>query len=104
MTSSLIDKPVPVLLIEDNPGHVQQIQDMLGNEGFTVMHFGNWDEEKLYNYKALNPDSLIVISDLRLNRWVNASETEGLDLIRSHLWPVDRTTLFVVYSQYMPGK
>jgi len=104
MTSSLIHKRVPVLLIEDNPGHVEQIRGVLNDAGFTVVHFGAWDEEKLYNYKALNPDSQIVISDLRLNTRVNASETEGLDLIRAHLWPVDRTTLFVVYSQYMPGE
>ncbi|HEY0021733.1 MAG TPA: hypothetical protein VGB24_02455 [Longimicrobium sp.] len=104
MTSFRTPRPVPVLLIEDNPGHVEQIRRVLDDAGFTVVHFGAWDEEKLYNYKALNPDSQIVVTDLRLNTGVHASETEGLDLIRAHLWPVDRTTLFVVYSQYMPGE
>lgn len=93
-------EPVSVLVIEDDPMHVEQIKARLGAE-YIVEHLTSIDPEKLYNYKALNQHSQIVIVDLVLDTSKEPDEHEGLNTIRDVLWPIDRTTFFIVFSAFI---
>jgi hypothetical protein len=93
-------EPISVLLIEDDPQHVEQIKTRLGSE-YVLEHLTSVDPEKLYNYKALNQHSQIVIVDLVLDTSKEPDEHEGLNTIRDILWPIDRTTFFIVFSAFI---
>lgn len=89
---------VPVLVIEDEDEHYRQISEKLGDV-YQTEHLKSVDNEKLYNYKALNPDSQIIIVDLVLDTEDDAHE--GLKAIVNTIWPIDRTTFFIVFSRYI---
>lgn len=98
-----LNKPVSILLIEDELAHVAQIKERLGS-GYEVEHFQSYDDEKLYNYKALNQDSQIIIVDLVLNTANELDPEEGKKIIEQQLWPIDRTAFFIVFSGYIKNK
>jgi hypothetical protein len=95
-----LNEPTPVLLIEDDLLHVEQIIVRLGSE-YLVEHLTSIDPEKLYNYKAINQHGQIIIVDLVLDTSKEADEHEGLNTIRDTLWPIDRTTFFIVFSAFI---
>lgn len=92
---------IPILVIEDEDKHVAQIEKRLG-DAYDVEPLKSYDSEQLYNYKALNQDSQIIIVDLVLD--TENDVHEGLNAIRDTLWPIDRTTLFIVFSRYIEDK
>ncbi len=96
-------KPVSILLIEDDKEHVTQIKARLG-AGYEIAHFESVDDEKLYNYKALNQDSQIIIVDLVLRTAKEPDMEEGKKIIQEQLWPIDRTAFFIVFSGYIEEK
>jgi hypothetical protein len=95
---SYSDRKVPILLIEDDDRHAEQVKSRLG-ETYDVVRLTTMDRVELYNYKALRQDSQIVIVDLVLG--TQNSPHEGLDAVRNDLWQLDRTTFFVIFSQYL---
>src|SRR6266849_8010718 len=95
--NSSFDK-VTILVIEDDAQHAAQIKERLGST-YDIVHLSTVDPVQLYNYKATNPHSQILIVDLVLNTQANAHE--GLETIRYKLWPFDRTAFFIVFSQYL---
>src|SRR5947209_5857254 len=96
-------KPVSVLVIEDDQKDFEQIKVRLGS-GYETEHFRSFDNEKLYNYKALNQDSQIIIVDLVLGTAKESDPEEGKTIIQEQLWPIDRTTFFIVFSGYIEEK
>ena len=88
---------IPVLVIEDEPAHYEAIAKSLGGERYDLECFPDADNERLLNYKALKQENQIVIVDLNLQ----GKQDEGLQLIERGLWPADRTTIFIIFSQYI---
>jgi hypothetical protein len=94
-------KKTPILIIEDEEEHASAITARLGSS-YDVVHLTSLDKVKLYNYKATNPDSQIIIVDLVLG--TEDDPHEGYKTIHLDLWPLDRTTFFIVFSQYLVQK
>jgi hypothetical protein len=94
-------KRTPILIIEDDEEHASAITTRLGSS-YEIVHLTSLDKIKLYNYKATNPDSQIIIVDLVLG--TEDDPHEGYKTIRLDLWPLDRTTFFIVFSQYLEQK
>jgi CheY-like chemotaxis protein len=89
-----------ILVIEDETKDFDSIRERLQKNGFSVERLGSLNKERLYNYKALHPESNVIVVDLNLQQLAEFDTEEGLKLIRDELWPVDRTTLFVIFSRY----
>ena len=98
-----ISRP-PILLIEDNPRHRDQIEATIKSLGVGDVH-SLVTARKLdaITFKASYPDNFIVIVDLDLtddeafNR-DNSVLLDGLNLARDLFFLQDRTTVFLVFS------
>jgi len=92
------DKRTPVLLIEDNHTHQEQIRECLEDE-YRISMLDGYDPYELINYKADFPDGQIVIVDLVFPEL--KVPVAGIEKLKNELWPIDRTALFIVYSGYI---
>jgi len=90
------NKVIPVLVIEDKLEHFRAIKRVL-EDAYQLEHFRDLEKDKLINYKALNQDNQIVIVDLN----IKDSVIKGKQIIENNLWPVDRTTFFVIFSEHL---
>jgi hypothetical protein len=91
---------VSILVLEDNPQHQSQMRDALIRSGYDVEVISDVDEDQLLNYKAGHSDREIVIVDLDLGSGANDPIHNGMVLARKRIWPLDRGTVFVVFSQF----
>ena len=89
-------KKTPILLIDDNVEHFNQVKEYFGDDKYDWEHFSDFNNiDRIINFKAVNQDNQIVIVDHHLKASKN-----GLEIIRDYLWPSDRTTFFVVFSKF----
>ena len=102
MTSSL--ERIPVFVVEDYGPHAEQIRQTLERANYAVAVSHTGSRVELYSYKAKHQSSQIVIADLDLGFSQEVDPQQGLDLIIDHIWPYDRTTLFVIFSAYIDSK
>lgn len=97
-------KKLAVPVIEDDDKHFGSMEKTL-KERYELTRFRAMDDRELYNYKALNPESQIVVVDLRLGTDSEGPIEEGYKIIERVLWPADRTTYFVIFSEHVgPGR
>lgn len=105
MANSRTDKLTPVLIIEDNTNHAENIVDVLPTDTYHCEHYCAADPQYIYKYLAQYPDAQIMIVDLLLRVRTDADPfKEGINLIREKLWPYNRTLFFVVFSEYISHK
>jgi hypothetical protein len=90
-----------VLVLEDNPRHQSQMRDALICKGYYVEVVSDVEEERLLNYKAGHSGRQIVVVDLDLGNGANDPVHSGMTLARNKIWPLDRATVFVVFSQFL---
>ena len=96
-------KPIPILIIEDNPDHAKSIVKVLSKDSYVCKHHSAVDSEQLYGYLAEHPDSQILVVDLQLDVTSAADAyEEGTHLIRDRLWIYNRTAFFIVFSEFIP--
>jgi len=93
------ERKLKLLVIEDEDVHAAQIATTLADRGYDVERMTAFRASALYNYKALHGENQIVIVDLNLDNTKNGRE--GLNLIRKDLWEVDRSAIFVVFSEFV---
>ena len=84
-----------VLVIEDTVRHQQQISEALAKVGFACHVVDKGDILHLHNYRALHKQTHVIVVDLNLG----GGPDDGMTLIKEHLWPADRSAVFVIYSQ-----
>ena len=84
-----------VLVIEDTERHQQQIRDALAKVGFDCHVMDKGDLLHLHNYRALHKRTHVIVVDLNLG----GGPDDGMTLIKEHLWPADRSAVFVIYSR-----
>lgn len=94
------DNRIPVLLIEDDPVHQEQIRECL-KDAYQVSTLDEYDTYEFLNYKADFPDGQIVIVDLVFPEAKDASPAAGIEKLTTELWPIDRSALFIVYSGFI---
>jgi CheY-like chemotaxis protein len=93
------DERSSVLVIEDLPHHRERIKSALLDAGYAVEAVAWMDERDISQYKALNPHNRVIVIDLILPNASGSTVTiAGWDLILRLLWPLDRTTHFVLFS------
>ena len=92
-----------VLLIEDDPQHRLQITERLQRAEFDVQSFAAAQLDAILNYKALDRNTQIVVVDLDLGTGAGATAAldNGKAFAMNELWPLDRSTVFVVFSQHI---
>ena len=96
-------KPIPIIIIEDNPDHAKSIVKVLSKDSYVCKHHSAVDSEQLYGYLAEHPDSQILVVDLQLDVTSAADAyEEGTHLIRDRLWIYNRTAFFIVFSEFIP--
>ena len=90
-----------VLIIEDDARHQAQIHAVLTRRGFRCSVIDKGDTARLLNYRALHRDTRVVVVDLDLGDGAEDPHASGERLIKDHLWPSDRSTVFVIFSKHL---
>jgi hypothetical protein len=94
----------PILVVENEKEHFAQMAEHLKDEFDLQLLKPSEEEDALLNFKALHPFNQIVIVDLDLRRKSGGNADEGYLLIERLLWPADRTTFFVIFTQHPDKK
>jgi hypothetical protein len=91
-----------ILVVEDDDRDFSQIVEAVAKAGCAAERLTIIKENLLINYKAVHPESQIIIADLNLEAVKRFEYKQGLEVIREKLWPFDRTAFFVVFSEFIP--
>lgn len=90
------NKRIPLLIIEDQIDHMNQIKEYLGESEFDFTSFNKVEDEIVYNYKAFNQNNQIAVVDFLIKNSANS----GIDIINKILWPSDRSAYFIIFSEH----
>jgi hypothetical protein len=93
-----------ILVVENEKEHFAQMVAHLSDDFDLQLLKPSEEEDALLNFKALHPFNQIVIVDLDLRRKAGGNADEGYKLIERLLWPADRTTFFVIFTQHPDKK
>lgn len=99
MTTTYSEPRLRLLVIENEPGHYEQIRAALEPEGYDVVQMETWRPDELYNYKALHGENQIIIVDYDLGE--KETSHSGRELVRNELWEVDRMAIFIAFSRHV---
>jgi hypothetical protein len=94
---NIANKKTSILIIENNEKHIKAMQELFCEDKYNVEIMYKFENFRLLNYKVEHQNNQIIIVDLHLG----GRKDEGIDIIRKFLWPADRTTFFVIFSEHL---
>ncbi len=89
-----------ILLIEDNPEHVNAIKEFLDASGFEVTSLQSNNDLEITNYKARKNYFIIIVDEILDGlETTSGLQLSGFHLIIDKLIKLDRTTPYVLFSR-----